>query len=79
MNALIIQGAEILDPELRKPIYARALELSSGMATEIPTYQRKNIFVYNKTTINEATLVQPDRVTPFFSPIQLIWEVELLD
>lgn len=79
LNELIIAGRSTLDVEERKTIYKRALELSTGIAVEIPTYQRKNMFVYNKTVIDGASLFSGEDVTPFQSPLSFIWNVELLD
>lgn len=77
LNENIMAGRSILDPEERKPIYARALELSTGLAVEIPTYQRKNMFAYNKEVINGDTLFSGEDVTPFQDPHAEIWNVEL--
>ncbi|MEN6420081.1 MAG: ABC transporter substrate-binding protein [Clostridiaceae bacterium] len=77
LNELINAGRSTLDTEERKTIYAEALEISSGLATEIPTYQRKNMFVYNKEVINPDSLFSGEDVTPFQSPISFIWNVEL--
>ncbi|NLY18812.1 MAG: hypothetical protein GX045_07665 [Clostridiaceae bacterium] len=77
LNELIIAGRSTLDTEERKAIYKRALELSTGIAVEIPTYQRKNMFVYNAEVIKSSTLFRGDDVTPFQSPISFIWNVEL--
>ncbi|MEN6594226.1 MAG: ABC transporter substrate-binding protein [Clostridiaceae bacterium] len=77
LNALIDAGRSTLDTEERKTIYAEALEISTSLATEIPTYQRKNMFVYNKEVINADTLFSGEDVTPFQSPISFIWNVEL--
>jgi len=77
LNELIMAGRSTLDTEERKAIYKRALELSTGLAVEVPTYQRKNMFVYNKEVIKADTLFSGDDVTPFQSPISFIWNVEL--
>jgi len=77
LNELILAGRSTLDVEERKGIYARALELSTSLTTEIPTYQRKNMYVFNKDVINAATLFSGDDVTPFQSPLAYIWNVEL--
>jgi peptide/nickel transport system substrate-binding protein len=77
LNELINAGRSTLDVEKRKVIYAQALEISSGLATEIPTYQRKNMFVFNKDVINADSLFSGAEVTPFQSPIAYIWNVEL--
>ena len=77
LNDLIIAGRSTLDVEERKVIYARALELSTGLAVEIPTYQRKNMFVYNSDVIKTDSLFTGEDVTPFQSPLSFIWNVEL--
>ncbi len=77
LNELIKAGRSTLDTEERKTIYKRALELSTGLAVEIPTYQRKNMFVYNKEVIKADSLFSGEDVTPFQSPISYIWDVEL--
>ncbi|MBP8988635.1 MAG: hypothetical protein KBG64_00265 [Clostridia bacterium] len=77
LNELILAGRSTLDIEERKEIYARALELSTGLAVEIPTYQRKNMYVYNKEVINSETILSGENVTPFQTPLRFIWNVEL--
>ena len=79
LNDLIMAGRRTLDQEERREIYARALELSTGMAVEIPTYQRKNMFVFNSDVINADTLISGEDVTPFQSPLAKVWNVELND
>ncbi len=77
LNEQIMAGRSTLDTEERKAIYKRALELSTGLAVEIPTYQRKNLYVYNKDVIKADSLFSGEDVTPFQSPISFIWNVEL--
>jgi peptide/nickel transport system substrate-binding protein len=77
LNELIMAGRSTLDTEERKAIYKQALELSTGIAVEIPTYQRKNMFVYNKSVIKASSLISGADVTPFQSPLNFIWNVEL--
>jgi peptide/nickel transport system substrate-binding protein len=77
LNELIMAGRSTLDIEERKVIYAEALELSTAIATEVPTYQRKEMYVYDKEIINSATLFSGENVTPFQRPIEYIWNVEL--
>lgn len=77
LNSLIMAGRSTLDREERKPIYAKALELAGQMAVQLPTYQRKNMFVFNKDVINASTLFSGDDVTPFQGPLAYIWNVEL--
>lgn len=77
LNDMIIAGRSTLDTEERKAIYKRALELSTGLAVEVPTYQRKNMYVFNKDVINADTLFSGEDVTPFQTPLSFIWNVEL--
>lgn len=77
LNQLIKAGRSTLDVEERKAIYKRALELSTGIAVEIPTYQRKNMYVYNADVINSSSIFKGDDVTPFQDPLNFIWNVEL--
>ncbi|HPX93335.1 MAG TPA: ABC transporter substrate-binding protein [Bacillota bacterium] len=79
LNELIVAGRSTLDVEERKTIYKEALELSTGIAIEIPTYQRKNMFVYDKTVVDGDSLFSGEDVTPFQSPLSFIWNVDLLD
>lgn len=77
LNELINAGRTSLDQEERKVIYAEALELSTSLAVEVPTYQRKNMFAFNSEVINIDTIFTGDDVTPFQGPIDDIWNVEL--
>ena len=78
LNELILAGRATLDREERCAIYERALELATSLSIEIPTYQRKNMFVYDKTVVNADTLFTGEDVTPFQSPLAYSWNVELL-
>ncbi len=77
LNQLIKAGRSTLDTEERKAIYKKALDLSTGLAVEIPTYQRKNMYVYNSEVIKASSLFSGDDVTPFQSPIKFVWNIEL--
>ena len=77
LNKLIIEGRSAVNKEERKSIYEKALELSTGLAVEIPTFQRKNMYVYNKEVINESSLLSGDDITSFQGPLSYIWNVEL--
>ena len=79
LNELIIQGRTSLNVDERKPIYSEALDKAMELAVELPTYQRKNMFVYNQDVIDSASLVPSDKITPYKGPIDEIWNVSLLD
>ena len=78
LNELIVAGRSTLDQEERKVIYAQALELSTSLAVEIPTYQRKNMIAFNSDVIDVDTLFTGDDVTPFRGPMDFVWQVELV-
>ena len=77
LNTLIEAGRSTLDMEERKTIYAEALELATRIVVEIPTYQRKNMYVYNHDVINDSTLLQGEDVTPFQHPYRWFHLIEL--
>lgn len=70
---LIEEAVKYMLPEERKPIYEKALEVLAQLAIEIPTYQRKNLFVYDGTVISANTL--SSTVTPYWGPLAEIWKV----
>jgi len=79
LNELITQGRSSLNVDERKPIYVEALDKAMEVAVELPTYQRKNMFVYNKSIIDPASLVPAEEITPYKGPLDEIWNVSLLD
>lgn len=73
LNELIMKGRESLNVEERKPVYAKALDDIAKLCVEIPTYQRKNMYVYNSSVIDGSSLWQ--NVTPYKGPLAEIWNV----
>ena len=67
------EAAQKMTPAERAPIYKDALELLAKLAIEVPTYQRKNMFVYNSSVIDKTSLSAD--VTPYWGPMAEIWEV----
>lgn len=61
---------------VRKAIYANCLDLVMDLAVELPTYQRKNLFVYDKTYIDASTL---SKASAYESPLGKIWQVSLIE
>lgn len=74
---LIEEGTAYMLPEERKPIYEKALEVLAQLNIEIPTYQRKNLFVYNGSVIDQTTL--STSVTPYWGPLAELWKVSFAD
>lgn len=78
LNELIIQGRTTLNVDERKPIYTEALDKVMELAVELPTYQRKNMYVFDKTVIDETSLTPADKITPYKEPMYAIWDVSLV-
>jgi peptide/nickel transport system substrate-binding protein len=76
LATLIEQGRKTTDQVQRKTTYSDALDKVMELAVELPTYQRKNLYVYDKTIIDSSTL-QSD-ITPYNGPLSRIWEVSLV-
>ena len=66
---------ETLDQNERKAYYADCLDIVMNLAVELPTYQRKNMFVYNTDKIDASTLVPAAECTPYQSPMSFLWKV----
>jgi hypothetical protein len=45
------------------------------LAVELPTYQRNNIYLYNKNIVDGSSLNKSD--SAFTNPLSRIWEVSL--
>ncbi|PKM63458.1 MAG: hypothetical protein CVU97_00550 [Firmicutes bacterium HGW-Firmicutes-21] len=76
INELIKQARGSLNPNERKPVYTEALDLIMELCVEVPTYQRKDMFVYNTSVIKSNTLWQ--NVTPYKGPLSELWNVSLV-
>ncbi len=56
LSEKIDEGRETMSQSSRTQIYAEALDIIMELAVELPTYQRKDLEVYNKTVIDAKTL-----------------------
>lgn len=71
---LIEEGRETNNRDERAAIYAEALDVVMQLATELPTYQRNDLAVYNTDVIDVNTLNQ----NPSYNEgvVSRIWEVD---
>ncbi len=71
---LIEKGRETNNQDERAEIYAEALDVVMQLCTELPTYQRNDLSVYNTEVINVNTLNQ----NPSYNEgvVSRIWEVD---
>lgn len=74
---LIEDGTKYMLAEERAPIYSKALEILAQLVIELPTYQRKNLFVYDGTVIKGTSLATT--VTPYWGPMAEIWKVQFAE
>ncbi len=77
LNELIMQGRSSLNVDERKPVYEAALDKVMEIAVELPTYQRKNMYVYNKSVIDSTSLIPSSEISPYFGPLAYLWNVSL--
>lgn len=76
LSELIEAGRATLDQNERMEIYAEALDLIMELAVELPTYQRNDLVVYNRTVIDASTL-NPNP-TSTAGVYDRLWEVNYL-
>jgi len=69
-------GRESMDKNVRKPIYKEALKLVCDLAVEMPVYQRKTLYAYNAQAVKGFASTAD--VNPYTSPLDKIWELELV-
>ena len=74
LSPLIDEARTMLDQAKRKELYQQAMSLVLDLAVEMPVYQRKNLYAYNSKTITGIT----QEVNEYTSPLEKIWELELV-
>ena len=72
---LIEDGRATIDENERKSIYSDALDIVMELAVECATYQRKNLFIWNKDVIDSSTVCE---ATAYQSPFSRIWEISFI-
>lgn len=85
LSQRIEDARSMLEQEARMAIYEMALNDVMELCVEIPTYQRKNLFAFNKNIIDENSLLLSEdsnsvkQVTPYQDPMSRIWEVSFVN
>lgn len=72
LSEYIMDARKTTNQTTRAAIYSDCLDMVMELAVELPTYQRKNMFVWNTTYIDSSTLVE---ATAYQSPLGEIWNV----
>lgn len=76
LDEVILEARQTTDIEVRKTLYAEALDIIMDNAVEMPVYQRKNMYIFNKDIINIDTL--PVDMTPFYGYFAEVETLELM-
>ena len=74
LSPLIDDARSIMDDKVRTPMYEQAMRYVLDLAIEMPVYQRKTLYAYNTNTLKGLN----DDVNPYSSPLEKIWELELI-
>ncbi len=74
LSGIIDDAREITDQTTRRALYEDAMELVSELAVERPIYQRQELYAYNPKTVTGFTTA----VNPYSSPLEKVWELELI-
>ena len=74
LSDIIDQARESMEQEVRKPLYEKAMGLVLDLAVELPVYQRQELFAYNSNTVRGFN----EDVNPYSSPLEKVWELELV-
>ena len=74
LSEKIDEARSINDQATRTGLYKEAMMYVLDLAVELPVYQRKTLYAYNTKTIKGLT----DKVNHYTSPLEKIWELELV-
>ncbi len=75
LSKTIDEARKYDDRAKRTELYRECLEYVMDLAVELPTYQRNNIYLYNKNIVDGSSLNKSD--SAFTNPLSRIWEVSL--
>ena len=74
LSELIDDARSITDQKSRKAMYEEAMGYVLDLAVEMPVYQRKTLYAYNSKAITGLN----SNINPYTSPLEKIWEIELV-
>ena len=78
LSELIDKARETTVQSERIPIYKNALEKVMELAVEMPTYQRKDLTVFNSAKIDRNSLTPDSEIGPNNGLFARIWEMDFL-
>ena len=74
LSAIIDNARETMERSERIPLYEQAMRLVLDLAVELPVYQRQELYAYNSNTVRGFN----EDVNPYTSPLEKVWELELI-
>ena len=78
LSELIDKARETTVQSERIPIYKNALEKVMELAVEMPTYQRKDLTVFNSAKIDRNSLTPDSEIGPNNGLFARIWEMDFV-
>ncbi len=78
LSLKIEEARETEDKEVRSALYKEAMGYVLDLAIELPVYQRSTVYVYNTDVINPDSVPDQQDINPYSSPLDRIWELELV-
>ncbi|MDE6442089.1 MAG: hypothetical protein K2L12_05000 [Clostridia bacterium] len=76
LSTLIDEARETLQQSEREVIYAQCYDEIMDLAVILPTYQRRDLYAFNKDVIKASSLNLGDTCSWRMGPIAKLWEVE---
>lgn len=78
LSEVIEKARQTTDRDERIPLYAEALDYVMKLAVEMPTYQRKDMIVFNSEKIDRNTLTPDSDLGPNNGLFSRIWEMDFV-
>lgn len=81
LSDIIEDARSINDEDRRTELYEEAMGLVLDLSVEMPVYQRQNLYAYNSKTIKGLPKTEDENsqdMNPYSSPLEKIWELELI-
>ncbi len=78
LSLKIEEARETEDKEIRSALYKEAMSYVLDLAVELPVYQRSTVYVYNTNVIDPDSVPDQNELNPYSSPLDRIWELELV-
>jgi len=74
LSEIIDDARETMDQDERTELYETAMGYVLDLAVELPVYQRQNLYAYNSKRVKGF----PEQVNAYTSPLEKVWELELI-